>query len=66
MSAIFVEQNTGRTTWPDGETRYCVRCGIDGTRRKPAVLTGFWKNGGFRLPVGYCTEHIPDELKEKT
>lgn len=46
----------------------CTRCAIrvrDGKqkRRKRAVVSALLLDGGFKVPVGYCETHVPDELK---
>lgn len=63
--------------WSDGSPRMCVQCAIetklaDRKRRNQAVVVAVktvsysYKPGGNarRLPVGYCFQHIPEELME--
>ncbi len=54
--------------WPTGEPRMCVRCRANGRpRANVAVVTAVSKSDkdSFKMPVGYCQEHIPDELRSK-
>lgn len=51
--------------WPDGRTRTCTRCAAEHRpRRRPATVTALLIRAGSRskVPVGYCSEHIPDQL----
>lgn len=71
MAVEFVFVNVRRfkrgATHSDGSTWLCIRCQIDDSRRRSnqaeytAVVTG----NGYRLHVGYCEDHVPDEVKEK-
>lgn len=67
--ARFVQVRRYKTAaqWPDGATRLCTRCGAEKRhRRNPATVTAIVvHNGGRRLPVGYCPEHVPPELSKE-
>jgi hypothetical protein len=55
--------------WSDGETRTCTRCRADRDRRRSraATVTATLRQRGsrFKIPVGYCPEHLPAELEER-
>lgn len=49
----------------DGSPWMCVRCGVEGRRRRnQAIVTAIRGREGdsFKLPVGYCDEHVPANL----
>ena len=51
--------------WPDGQPRMCTRCGADKTRqrRRQATMTAELVDGPYRIPVGYCDQHHPEETQ---
>ena len=49
--------------WPDGATRLCTRCGTENRRKNQARVVADIVDGRFRIPVGYCELHIPEELR---
>lgn len=54
---------------PGAGDRMCTRCAIrvrDGKqkRRKRAIVTALLSDGGYKVPLGYCETHVPEELKE--
>jgi len=55
--------------WDDGSPRFCTRCGMRSgrKRRKQAKFTALLahKDSQYVLPVGYCKEHVPEELLDK-
>lgn len=56
----------------DGETRTCITCRIEKRlenasryRAVAATYTAEVKNGSpFVLPVAYCDNHVPEEIKK--
>lgn len=61
---INVKRFKRGATWPDGTTRLCVRCGAEQRSRKnQASLVAIIKEGSFKVPVAYCSNHIPEELQ---
>lgn len=61
---VKVKRYQRGATWSDGSPRMCTRCGVERTRRKVAIVTAFLTNDStrYQLPVGYCPDHLPDEL----
>ncbi len=49
--------------WSDGATRLCTRCGTENRRKNQARVVADITDGRFRIPVGYCELHIPEELR---
>ena len=52
-------------TWPNGETRACTVCGVEQRpRRRQATVTANQrhKDNHYTVPVGYCPEHVPEDL----
>jgi hypothetical protein len=54
--------------WDDGKTRTCTRCRIekrhdDRGRANQATVVAVLHDGGYKVPVGYCDHHLPDELE---
>jgi hypothetical protein len=51
----------------DGSPWYCVTCGSARGRRRrnQAVVTAIVRQSGspYKLPVGYCDDHIPEEVQ---
>jgi len=59
-----VKEHPDGVTWPNGDPLLCVRCEIDGLRRKRATVTAYLRNPGtrFKVPVAYCPDHVPAEV----
>ena len=52
--------------WDDGSARLCTRCGYERrSRKRRAAVTAFLQYSGtrFKVPVGYCEEHMPSQLE---
>lgn len=52
-------------SYDTGKPRMCIRCAINGGRKKRAVITAIRVDGKTkrRFPVEYCQDHIPVELR---
>jgi hypothetical protein len=72
MSFYFVniKQLRRGATWPSGDPRMCTSCTVEEAhelrrRRNQAVVVADLRHRGtqFRVPVGYCEDHIPETLE---
>lgn len=69
MRYVNVKHYKRGAKWETGETRTCTTCRIEIKRResrgraRPAKVVANLKDGKYKIPVGYCDEHTPEEIK---
>ena len=65
---VYVKRFKRGAYWNDGDPRMCVRCAVEvsygrRSQRRQAVVTAIDVTGDSKFNVGYCDEHVPEELE---